>query len=68
MRVVKSPLRNDFSAASNVFMSNTSIGVVTVAMSVSSQNDAAGKASPLAAGAGFAVFTLSNTERWLTKY
>jgi len=30
--------------------------------------DAAGKASTLAAGAGFAVFTLSNTERWLTKY
>ncbi|MNX55499.1 hypothetical protein D3C86_862640 [compost metagenome] len=38
IRVVKSPLRNDFSAASNVFMSKTSIGVVTVAMSMSSQD------------------------------
>jgi hypothetical protein len=38
MRVVKSPLRNAFSAVSNVFMSKTSIGVVTVAMSMSSQD------------------------------
>jgi hypothetical protein len=30
--------------------------------------DAAGKASTLAAGAGFTVFTLLKAERWLTKY